>query len=96
MEGRLVVRSNLAELIELKAAQDGKRLTQHRLQKETGVSLNTIKRWILEAPDSFDNHVVSAFCEYFGCQVGDLLKVVDADETIDVGKSVDTNEDAEN
>jgi putative transcriptional regulator len=91
VEGQLIVRSNLAQLIEQKSKRDGKRLTLHRLQKETGVALNTIKRWMHEAPGSYDNNVMAAFCEYFGCEVGDLLKAVDIEQTsTGVGQSEDS------
>lgn len=84
VEGRVVIQSNLAELMSQKAKRDGKKkLTAYRVSLETGVALNTVKRWLYEAPDSFNNDVVSAFCEYFGCEVGDLLKTVDVGETTD-------------
>jgi DNA-binding Xre family transcriptional regulator len=75
VEGKVIIRSNLAQLITQKSEQDGVPLSQYRLSQETGIALNTVKRYLREAPASFDNNVVSAFCEYFQCQVGDLLIV---------------------
>lgn len=93
MEGQLVVRTNLAQLIKQKGEREGKRLTLHRLQKETGIALNTIKRWMHEAPGSYDNSVMSAFCEYFGCEIGDLLKAVDINDIpAGVGEASGTND----
>jgi transcriptional regulator with XRE-family HTH domain len=90
VEGRLVVRSNLAQLIEQKSKRDFKTLSQYRLSVESGVSLNTVKHWLREIPSSYDNSVMSAFCEYFGCEVGDLLKAVDIEQTsTGVGQSED-------
>lgn len=79
MEGKVVIRSNLAQLIDQKSERDGIPLSQYRLSQETGIALNTVKRYLREAPASFDNSVVSAFCEYFQCQVGDLLIVEEKD-----------------
>ena len=75
VEGRLVVRSNLAQLIDQKSKRDGIQLSQYRLSQETGVSLNAIKRYLRGVPGYFDKNVVAALCEYFQCQVGDLLSV---------------------
>lgn len=75
-----MVRSNLAQLIEQKSERDGVRVTKHRISKETGVAINTIKRYLrAESISYFDNDVISSFCQFFECQVGDLLKTVTSD-----------------
>lgn len=44
------------------------------IQRATGVSRNTILNWMSGGDfDSLDTKVVMAFCDYFGCDIGDLL-----------------------
>lgn len=86
MKNAPTVRSNLASLVALKAIQEGEHITIAQLVRDTGIALNTIKRYLRNGEGAFNGHHVATLCKYLGCEIGDLLKIVDARES-DVGES---------
>ena len=52
----------------------GHRLTYAELADATGLSTTTLLGLDKERTTRFDAHVLDALCEFFHCQVGDLLR----------------------
>lgn len=69
----------LAPLIDQKnlelsdSGQESKRLSQRRLAEETGIAITTINRLYNNDFTRVDVNTVEKLCNYFGCDVGDLL-----------------------
>lgn len=69
-----IIRSQLRILLAAKAHREGRTISLRELQRETdipistvmGMANNTIKRVPLEE--------LNVLCDYFDCEVGDLLK----------------------
>ena len=57
-----------------KEAKENRRITLTEISEETGVGWGTVNRWKRADIDRFDASVLSAFCAYFECGVGDLLE----------------------
>ena len=43
------------------------------VQRETGIAWSTLSSWENNQVTRYDAPVIQAMCEYFDCQVGDLL-----------------------
>jgi putative transcriptional regulator len=43
------------------------------VQRETGIAWSTLNSWANNQLTRYDAPVIMALCEYFDCQVGDLL-----------------------
>jgi putative transcriptional regulator len=58
-------------------AQKGERerrvITIEELSKETDINRQTINDYLNNRVKRFDADTIEAFCNYFGCDVGDLL-----------------------
>jgi putative transcriptional regulator len=39
----------------------------------TGLNKNTISKWVRNEVDNFSGEILAAFCDYFECDIGDLL-----------------------
>lgn len=51
------------------------RLTQREVAKEAGLSLGTINKLYNDNFDRIDRRTAEALCNYFGCEIEDLLKL---------------------
>ncbi len=78
-----VVRSNLFALARKRESETGRRLTNRDISKGTGISEHTIGRWMKGEVTQVNTQVVGELCEFFGCEIGDLLYV----ERTPAGKS---------
>ena len=72
------VQSRLAALIDahnLKVSESGggNRLTQKSLAKQVDVAATTIHRLYNNTARRFDADVLEKVCNFFGCELGDLL-----------------------
>jgi transcriptional regulator with XRE-family HTH domain len=67
------LRNRLLELMQRRERKENRRLTQHEIALYIGVTDHTISSWLKNDVTRFDRHVVEGLCEYFGCEVGDLL-----------------------
>jgi len=83
MENTVTVRSNLATLITLKGERDGEKITISQLARDTGLAMNTVKKWLRGNHDYFEGHAVAILCKYLECEIGDLLKIVEPTDTQD-------------
>ena len=92
MEPTATIRINLAPLVALKSKRDGgEPITIDQLVRETGIARNTIKRYMRSGKGGFNGENIGTLCRYLGCEIEDLLKVVDIDEA-DEGESADTED----
>lgn len=89
MKNSVTVRSNLESLITAKAQREGGRITISDIVAETRLSTNTVKRYLRGGEGGFDGHAVAVLCQYLGCEIGDLLEIVNG------GKSAENNMTAE-
>jgi len=85
-ESTVTIRSNLADLVAQKGKREGKKIPIAHVARDTGIALNTIKRYLRGGEGSFNGPNVAILCRYLGCEIGDLLKIVD------VGESADTQD----
>lgn len=55
----------------------GEKLTQSRLAAETGLQPSAISRLCQNKVRQYDSGVIDKICDFFDCEVGDLLRRVD-------------------
>lgn len=70
--------NRLPALIGKKQQEDNRVISVAQLAEDTGVSRETIYKWISGEANRFDGKVIEAFCRYFNCNVGDLLTMADS------------------
>jgi DNA-binding Xre family transcriptional regulator len=72
---RRVVKNRVAELVAIKARNEGRRINKTTLFEETGLGRSTVETWMANQVTRFDSDVMLAWCEYLGCEVADLFVV---------------------
>jgi putative transcriptional regulator len=76
------LRSNLLVLVAEKSQRDGKRITLRSVARDTQVSTYTIYALANNELNEYPKEVLETLCNYFECQIGDLLVMRDIpDET---------------
>jgi len=75
------VRSNLQQLIALKAARDGRRITARTVVLETGLNKHTVYALVHNTLKEYPGDAIATLCDYLGCEIGDLLSLVERPET---------------
>jgi len=67
----------ITELLEKKAKDENReRITQQELADSIGIPQSTMSRWVGNKLDRYDRHILVKLCEYFQCEVGDVLYIV--------------------
>jgi putative transcriptional regulator len=72
-----VVRSNTLVLMAQKAQREQRRLTLKRVSDETGISYYTLNAIAHDTIKEYPREALAKLCEYFACDIGDLLTVVE-------------------
>ncbi len=72
--------SKLAALIGEKQTRENRVISVAAMAKETGIPKQTIYNWLNGDIRRFDADIIEAFCKYFACDVGDLLRYTPAAE----------------
>jgi DNA-binding Xre family transcriptional regulator len=67
------VRNRLLELIQEREREMRRRVKQHDIAQFVGVSDHTIINWIRNETTKFDGHIIERLCDYFKCDIADLL-----------------------
>jgi putative transcriptional regulator len=67
------VRNRLLELIQTRERKIGRRLKQHDIAVFAGVADHTIINWIRNETTRYDAHIIERLCDYFDCDISDLL-----------------------
>lgn len=71
MTGRISNRFRI--LLAEKATREQHSIAINDVQRETGVAWSTLNSWANNQVTRYDAPVIRALCEYFNCQVGDLI-----------------------
>jgi DNA-binding Xre family transcriptional regulator len=69
------VKSNLVVLAAQKAQKDRQRVSLIRIAKETAISKYTIYAMANDELNEYPKDVIEKLCNYFECDIGDLLKL---------------------
>jgi DNA-binding Xre family transcriptional regulator len=67
------LKNRLLQLIHERESKIGRRIRQHDIAQFAEVRDHTIIAWIRNEVTRFDARVVERLCDYFQCDVGDLL-----------------------
>lgn len=60
-------------LLAQKATKQQQNIALMDVQRETGIAWSTLNSWANNQLTRYDAPVIISLCEYFDCQVGDLL-----------------------
>lgn len=69
----------IIELMADKQKATGRVITIADVAKGTGLSRQTVYDWAANRVSRFDERTILALCNYFECNVGDLMVLVEAD-----------------
>jgi DNA-binding Xre family transcriptional regulator len=73
LRGKL--RNRFLTLLAQKEIAEQRRIKINEIVDETGIAFTTIQRWMRNEITKAEGPVLEAFCEYFDCDVGDLLYI---------------------
>ncbi len=62
-------------LLSQKEQLEGRRIRNNEIVQAVGVNEHTVARWPKEDVSKIDVPVLEGFCNYFNCDVGDLLYI---------------------
>ncbi len=74
------LRNRLLHLITEKERIERRRIPQSEVAKAIGVTNNTIGNWIRNDVAKVEASIVENLCEYFRCELGDLLYLDEVDD----------------
>ncbi len=80
------VRSKFKQLLLQKQAERGEIITYRDVSAATGVPLGTLSRLTADQVERYGGDTLAALCEFFNCQVADLLEYEPPEEA-NKGKS---------
>ena len=75
------MRSNLRVLTAQKGQHERRHLSLRTVAEETGISRYTIYAFANDTLSEYPKEVITSLCNYFDCEVGDLLLVEEAPAT---------------
>lgn len=67
----------LAALLGEKQTRENRVINVVTLSKETGIPKQTLYNWLSGDTTMFAGPIIEKLCRYFGCDVGDLLTIID-------------------
>ncbi len=70
-----VLRNRLLALIQAREQKIGRRVKLKDLAEFVGVTYHTVTSWIRNDVRKYEAHIIEGFCDYFDCDVGDLLYI---------------------
>jgi DNA-binding Xre family transcriptional regulator len=68
-----VMRNRLLELIQQRERKTSRRIKLKDLADFVGVTNHTVTSWIRNDVRKYEAHIVEGFCDYFDCDLSDLL-----------------------
>lgn len=71
VEKRVVNR--FRELLAIKERREGRRISQREVARVIGLSKYTVDTYARNEVTRFDETTLRTLCDYFGCEVGELL-----------------------
>lgn len=66
----------LREVIKRKEIDTGEDITYRQIQDATGISISALVDWVNGRPTRFDDIMLIRLCDFFDCEVSDLLVYV--------------------
>ena len=69
----VTIHNRLKILIAEKELREGRKLPYRVISQETGVSTSTLTDYVKQRTKRYDVNVLSALCDFFRCQPGDIL-----------------------
>ena len=71
------VRTRIVELMARKQEKTRKIVDVATIMENTGLSRPTVTNWVKGRVRRFDEDTIVRFCEYFDCDVGDLMTLAE-------------------
>ncbi|MBA3868964.1 MAG: helix-turn-helix transcriptional regulator [Chloroflexota bacterium] len=68
-----ILKNRLLELIQARERMINRRIKLKDLALFVGVTNHTITSWIRNDVRKYEAHIIEGFCDYFDCDVADLL-----------------------
>lgn len=65
--------NRFTELLAIKRRDEGKSWSYEDVSQRTGLSTGTLVRYAKQDHSMFDENTVLRLCEFFNCEIGDLL-----------------------
>jgi putative transcriptional regulator len=60
-------------LLAQKEFETGKKIPYSEIKNATGIASSTLSAWATNEIKRYHEDTIAALCEYFGCEVGDLI-----------------------
>lgn len=76
-----MIRFKLGEMIEKKQFAEGRRVTINEVATTTGLNRMTLSKILNQRGYGTGTETIDKLCQYFGCQVEDLMVYVDSSES---------------
>lgn len=76
-----MIRFKLGEMIEKKQFAEGRRVTINEVASNTGLNRMTLSKILNQRGYGTGTETIDKLCQYFGCQVEDLMVYVDSGES---------------
>lgn len=67
------VYNRVKELIAERERRTEESISVRDVADATGLSKNTVSKWVRNKNQTYDREVIAKFLEYFGCTISDLL-----------------------
>jgi putative transcriptional regulator len=68
-----IIVNQIRILFAQKSTKQNQNIALMDVQREAGIAWSTLNSWANNQVTCYDALVIKALCEYFDCQVGDLL-----------------------
>lgn len=73
IEMRGKVYNRFKVLLAQKEIEENRRISYREIKEETGIANSTLSSWATNTTKRYDATTIAALCEFFGCEVGDLI-----------------------
>ena len=65
--------NRFSELLALKERHEQRSYSRREISEMTGISLTSVQNWATNNTTRYDEAQILAFCDFFNCNLGDLL-----------------------
>jgi transcriptional regulator with XRE-family HTH domain len=65
------------ERIKEKRDREKEHITRKQIKEESGLPQSTVDNWLRGRVTRFDAHVLAGWCDWFECELTDLIELVD-------------------
>lgn len=70
----MIVKNRFRELLSAKALKEKRRTVPiSEVERATNITWKTLQKWDLNRVNSFGGDTIASLCDYFDCEIGDLL-----------------------